>query len=234
MRVRALLALMALLFGACSSDEPEKTCGDASSCPAGMVRVAASCGAFCMDGTEVTRNEYATFLAQGPDPAGQPDACSWNTSFEPACPTGPAPGSDPQLPVTCVDWCDARAYCSSVSKRLCTGLNHSDEAGQWSVACSLVFGASGSSAKTCNNQPGELKPVGTSAGCHGDAPPLDGLKDLIGNATEWTDDCAPIEGVVYCLAPGDSGLDGSASCGSAAGHEATLRDPFVGFRCCAL
>ncbi|HEY3500662.1 MAG TPA: SUMF1/EgtB/PvdO family nonheme iron enzyme, partial [Polyangiaceae bacterium] len=71
-------------------------------------------GKFCIDSTEVTYAEYATFLASNPAPQTD-DACSWNT-FVPS--TG-WPGTNPQLPVAHVDFCDARGYCAWAGKRLC-------------------------------------------------------------------------------------------------------------------
>lgn len=231
-QARGFVCGISLALAACGADD-SKSCGDASSCPAGMVRVSASCGAFCMDATEVTRSAYASFLAANPDLAGQPNSCSWNTSFNAECPTGAPPGSDSQLPVTCVDWCDAQTFCKSVGKKLCTGGPHSDEEGQWSVACKKSFGNLQSGPPECNIFSGQLKPVGSSPGCHADGPPLDTLKDIVGNAAEWTDDCLPIDGIVYCSAPGASAFEGDPLCASSVMYEATLRDPFVGFRCCS-
>src|SRR5690349_9230704 len=41
-------------------------------------------GAVCIDATEVTRDQYAAFLAatnNGVDVGGQPPQCAWNTSY---------------------------------------------------------------------------------------------------------------------------------------------------------
>jgi len=230
--MRWLAFAMALLAAACSSDDPA-TCGDASSCPAGMTLVSASCGSFCIDSTEVTRDQYAQFLGQAPAPGGQPEPCAWNQSFEPSCPLGEVPGNDPNLPITCVDWCDAGAYCAWAGKRLCT-LEHRNSPGLWDTACLATFGHLDADPPGCNLHSGAMKPVGTSVGCSGKNPPLDGLFDLIGNAAEWTDDCVAgfDEGVVYCAALGASAFNGDTVCGSGVTFEPTYRDPFVGFRCC--
>jgi sulfatase modifying factor 1 len=232
--MRRLAFAMALLAAACSSDDPA-TCGDASSCPAGMTLVSANCGSFCTDSTEVTREQYAQFLAQAPPPAGQPEACAWNVSFESSCPLGEVPGNDPSLPITCVDWCDAGAYCAWAGKRLCTGLGGPPTRPvPWDAACEAVFGYLDADPPGCNLHSGAMKPVGTSVGCSGKSPPLDGLFDLIGNAAEWTDACSALDDVVHCSAPGASALNGAASCSATVAYEPTYRDPFVGFRCCKL
>jgi hypothetical protein len=75
-------------------------------------------GSYCIDATEVTRGDYARFLAALSQDAVapiQPPVCEWNTSF-----MGIA--STPQteaLPMVGVDWCDAVAFCTWAGKRLC-------------------------------------------------------------------------------------------------------------------
>ncbi len=233
----AVAALLVPLFVGCSSEDEAASCGEVSSCPADMVRVSASCGSFCIDGKEVTRGQYSAFLAQAPAVTGQQEGCEWNTSFEPddaGCAYVPlAPTGDPNLPVTCVDWCDAAAFCTSVGKKLCTGLDHRRRPARWEAACNAVFGHVESSPPGCNFMTGALRPVGTSQGCHGKGPLLDGLFDLIGNVAEWTDDCGSDVGGPYCSAPGASAVEGAPMCGSTLAYEPTYRDAFLGFRCCA-
>jgi formylglycine-generating enzyme len=111
-------------------------------CPSGttgapLVRVPAPDGSYyCMDQREVTRSEYAAFLeAKGNDTSGQPKECDWNDRFSPilydpeevdyGLPGGYCQKSAwdlegyPDLPVRCVDFCDAFAYCAWAGKRLC-------------------------------------------------------------------------------------------------------------------
>jgi formylglycine-generating enzyme required for sulfatase activity len=232
----AVTALLVPVFAACGWEDERVSCGEVTSCPADMVKVSANCGSFCIDGTEVTYGQYSVFLAQAPPVTGQREGCEWNTSFEPGdagCANGPAPAGDPILPVTCVDWCDAAAFCKSAGKRLCTGLDHRDRPARWEAACNAVFGHVETSPPGCNFMTGALRPVGTSQGCHGKSSPLDSLFDLIGNVAEWTEDCDSDFGSQYCLALGASALDGGPACSEGTGYEPTYRDAFLGFRCCA-
>ncbi|MEZ4369607.1 MAG: SUMF1/EgtB/PvdO family nonheme iron enzyme [Polyangiaceae bacterium] len=102
---------------------PEPTRAGEGTCPAGaddsglgpdMVRLPEG---FCIDKTEVTRGQYEAWLDSKPSTAGQPSACASNSDYTPSCAW--KPGSDQQMPVVCVDWCDARAFCEAAGKRLC-------------------------------------------------------------------------------------------------------------------
>ena len=82
-------------------------------------------GTYCMDSTEVTRDQYKAFA--GISPSGQPAFCGWNTTYTPVQKTGGQcskgewpPGSNGALPVVCVDWCDAYMFCKWAGKRLCS------------------------------------------------------------------------------------------------------------------
>lgn len=82
-------------------------------------------GTMCIDSTEVTRSQYAEFLASvgAPEVAAQPATCAWNSSFVPdtGCTTlGVCTGTQcANHPQVCVDHCDAIAYCAWAGKRLC-------------------------------------------------------------------------------------------------------------------
>jgi formylglycine-generating enzyme len=79
-----------------------------------------------IDATEVTRAQYAAFVASTSQPPDQPMGCAWNTSLVPdaTCMNStdvchdPA-GSCDAHPQVCVDWCDAAAYCAAHGRRLC-------------------------------------------------------------------------------------------------------------------
>src|SRR6185436_17630077 len=77
------------------------------------VRIVAGAVTFCIDPTEVTEGAYAQFVTaksgQTLD-AGAP--C-------PAVTVGPRNVADPDLPVTMVSMCEARAYCAWAGKSLC-------------------------------------------------------------------------------------------------------------------
>ncbi|HQP36400.1 MAG TPA: SUMF1/EgtB/PvdO family nonheme iron enzyme [Polyangiaceae bacterium] len=99
-------------------------------------------GGYCIDSTEVTRDQYLAWLASNPSTSDQPSYCSWNTDFVPGEPINPVGGD---RPITLVDWCDARGYCMAVGKRLCGKIGGGTcdwddvanaTASQWYNACS--------------------------------------------------------------------------------------------------
>lgn len=206
-------------------------------------------GATCywMDQTEVSNAQYSAFLS---DTAAktQPAECSANTSFvpDPTCDGRDADAGDggmaakpDNLPVVCVDYCDAAAYCAWAGKTLCKGGAAATDAktSRWYAACSeggpkAYPNASGTSVGTCNAKSGgALAPVGTSS-CETN----DGVQDLAGNAAEWVDEC---DGAGKCNVRGGS-VQSNAQDGSCKGALSLPRIPpnpsvlaFVGFRCCA-
>lgn len=166
-------------------------------------------GNFCIDSTEVTNEQYAAFLAAlaGGAAVTQPAAlCAWNTDLQPSPTSCPSPRVDalvnPDLPVACVDWCDAYAYCAWAGKRLCGkigggGVDFATPTslqGQWMTACSAngtrvyPYGDSYQPG-VCNSvdrDAGHVLPVGTLPGCVGGSP---GIYDMAGNVEEWMDSC---------------------------------------------
>lgn len=90
---------------------------------------------YCIDRTEVTQAHYAEFLAKtSAKPSTEHSDCTSNSTYEPLqkpgqggfepswqCAKGYAwtPETTPNRPVSCVDWCDAYAYCAWAGKRLC-------------------------------------------------------------------------------------------------------------------
>jgi formylglycine-generating enzyme len=211
-----------------------------------MVQVPSSGGPYCIDKTEVTQEAYNSFLGVA-DPADQQGPCVGN-DLEPTCDFNPI--GTPTVPVTCVDWCDAVAFCKLVGKRLCGKIgggsvapaNAADEAeSQWYNACSQggakVFpygnvyqGATCHGLDTGDFDP---EPVGSYPACNGG---YAGIFDLSGNVREWEDSCS----AGSCLQRGgglletdNAGNKHNLRCDSDGAEPLTQASDKVGFRCCA-
>ena len=168
---RFAFAFPIVLASACALYAPDTTIarvpsGDAGSdalvdapiaCPPGEPTMV-SLGAFCIDSTEVTRAQYAAWLATKPPatPSTQQKECAWNTSFAPElrddtdhkCTADVIdPKKNPNHPVVCIDWCDAMAFCRAHGRRLCGKIVGGGEdidavaalkdknVNQWAAAC---------------------------------------------------------------------------------------------------
>lgn len=251
MRWFHLLGLFALVAGCASGAAVPPSRQTTSPCPesgGSMVRLPLG---WCIDATEVTRAAYASWVGTGPSVSEQIAACSWNTSFVPA--KGfEAPETEPELPVTWVDWCDAYAYCRAMGKRLCgerTMLEDADgrRESELYAACSAngtyeyTYGNTldVASCNTADAGKGRVVAVGTMRRCQSPAPGYGGVYDLSGNVWEWAGRCydrgqqgGPD---TFCALEGGSfSLIGTYSrCGYP--HSASRSNPSddVGFRCCA-
>jgi formylglycine-generating enzyme required for sulfatase activity len=228
--------------------------GASSPCGAqgGGVQVNTSDSAFCIDATEVTNGEYASFLDAGAPGAGWlPDGCR-NHDFQPSQ-GWPAPRDATDQPVTWVDWCDAFAYCAWAGESLCGqagggALDPTSDpttTGEWYFACSgeagnsFPYGASYVSG-VCNDDTGGPLAVGSLSQCVGG---YAGLFDMSGNVAEWENSCAG-------GGPGNGG-PGNDSCSVRGGsfQSASTADQLacgaqdlvprnstaanIGFRCCS-
>ncbi len=182
------------------------SCGTAGCGPCPDVAMI-DAGDFSIDALEVTRGAYQVFLADAVDPAVQDPWCSWNSSFDPGedipggCPA-PYDYSQPGFPMTCIDWCDAAAYCTWAGKHLCgrkgggtVPLADVDDptASEWYAACSadgtLAFPYGDTFQDTFCNTFGNASDVigsGWFPDCEGGFP---GLLDMLGNVEEWEDAC---------------------------------------------
>jgi formylglycine-generating enzyme required for sulfatase activity len=176
-------------------------------CPGGMVRIEVHGGApYCIDATEVTNQDYQRFLDARPASPPEGD-CEWTKLF----PAGNWPPADPLLPVTGINWCDARLYCQWANKRLCGriggGTNPTLDAddyrkSEWYDACSgggktsYPYGGNFSPGRCKGTEDGSDKKgdpwpehddQGNPAGqCEGAVP---GLFNMSGNVWEWEDSC---------------------------------------------
>ena len=212
---------------------------------------------YCIDSTEVTQAQYQAFLAA--DPAiEQPAWCGENATFAPLAESQCEGANDPARPdhpITCVDACDAWAYCAWAGKHLCgrigggplgdSGDENEASASEWYSACSgmgeneYAYGDSWE-VETCNAGPEDFETtvppaeVGSFPDCHGREPPFDRVFDMSGNVSEWIDACDDSIGVTpYCWeASGGSNSRSLSSC--AASLYTSWNDVwwFKGFRCC--
>ena len=153
---------------------------------------------FGIDATEVTRGQYAAWLATSPTTTGQQTSCILNNSFVPdatcmakasvcqgaACTTHPQP---------CIDMCDAAAYCAALGRRLCADAD-------WTDACSAngaytrpPGGGVGAALAVCNDYTAGASTTVPAASKQGCQLPADsgfaGVFDMIGNLEEWADNC---------------------------------------------
>ncbi len=232
--------------GCVAPKDASTVCCAASSgpaCPVGrgpaMVETGSGNSAYCVDSTEVTKAQYAAFLADGSPPT-QPAHCAWNLSFTPTSAWPAAPNAS-DAPVTYVDWCDAWAFCAWAGKRLCGAVGGGAEPyaksgnskpapdSQWFRACSkdgsqnYPYGPTAVPGVCATSS--ALKPVKADPCCHGG---VSGAYDLVGNAKEWVDSCEQSQGQNdKCVARGQS----DCSDGDTYDRDRTRAD--TGFRCCA-
>jgi len=222
-------------------------------------------GIYCIDRAEVKNAEYQAFLDAAVGSSGQSSACSFNTSFAPDT-TGGCNQYDPvgkaNVPVACVDWCDAAAYCKWEGKRLCGRVDGSGSnppasfadasKSAWYRACShagdfdLPYGNVYSGEKCIGLDNTAIHPVAVPhTDCEGG---YSGLYDMSGNVAEWEDSCAADASASdQCLVRGGSYLETNQSvvgapsllCNSnvhgsaiAATKARSTRDKEIGFRCC--
>ena len=218
-------------------------------------------GTYGIDAYEVSRTQYDEWLATSPTPAGAliGPGCAWNTDLAPnaGC---IAAGFDctgagcAQRPQTCVDWCDAYAYCAAVGKRLCgrysgdTALPSSTfadaSASPWYNACSsggmFVFptgDAFGTVDDDCNfTDRGATVDVATLTACQSSVPGYEGVLALTGNVREWINSCSSNTDMnATCFAVGGAYLDNDSfegQCNYPNALPRTSTNASTGFRCC--
>jgi formylglycine-generating enzyme required for sulfatase activity len=205
---RTAFALCAWLVAACSLLRPLDDLESSQSslrtepCPDEMQQVRFEDGAtFCIDKRETTRLEYEEFLMAPVSELALPqknaELCPAPDSFEPGggadCMSAYEPGVTPDLPVVCVDLCDAMAYCGFRGKRLCGGRGGetvdsesvNSPSDEWFVACT------GGTAREypyenfrlgiCNVESPGVQSADERPGC--ETP--DHIEQLSGNVAEW-------------------------------------------------
>lgn len=178
---------------------------------------------FCIDAREVTQKEYAAFVkSSATSTPAQSAECAANESFsapvfadDMPTPVGHCrpgvvdPSKRSKEPMTCVDWCDAKAYCEWAGKRLCDGLAGTPEtlksqddakASEWQYAC--VEG----------NRTSVVQ--GLTSGVH-----------------EWTAACDADHR--NCSLQGGQTGGAPGACAATGVTSPTDTHPSIGFRCCA-
>lgn len=206
---------------------------------------------FCIDTTEVTNAQYEEFVALGAAES-QPAECSFNASYapEPGSDCGTFaydPGTKPDYPVTCIDWCDAFMFCSWSGKRLCGAIgggpvSKADRGAplvdQWQSACTLgggrnfPYGNSFQSGRCNDLTSSNTGPftVGGFGTCFCNYPGEAAIYDMSGNVQEWEDSCSGNS----CAARGGDWLayQSTAACAQVDPANRDVRDHHRGFRCC--
>jgi formylglycine-generating enzyme required for sulfatase activity len=161
---------------------------------------------------------------------------------------------EPLLPITCVDLCDAMAYCGWRGRRLCGGPGGvklgprrvDTPADEWLMACSgagtRAFPYGKIYEPACNIDSSALVAVDARPRCT----TPDGIAQLNGNAAEWVLSCRRRSGVEECLTRGGEFRSADLSTAGCylphAGIDIAVpsmaakpleRSPGVGIRCCA-
>ena len=218
-------------------------------CPSGMAQAYSGQGVpFCVDAYEATNAEYLAFTQlHTPAKTTQVAACTGNTSFVAGAGCAQALTDVPskQIPVVCVDWCDAQAYCTSLGKHLCGRVGGTKnppaaiadpEADEWFAAC---FGPKNNvtSGKHCNDASFDTKATAPKAAsqipdCEGG---VSGVFNLSGNVAEWENSCDSDSASSPCYFRGGSYLDGpyELQCTSSNGATRLTQATTLGIRCCA-
>ncbi len=224
---------------------------------------------FCVDDYEVSAGDYLSWLsgtaaAPVPSRGAQEAKCLWKTDHAPQTSAGcfADQSTAPLLPIRCIDWCDADAYCHAFGKRLCGntsgGANDYDapstSASEWYFACTsgnssgavyaYPYGTSyvGGLCDDANEDfpTAQAHDIAADATCTGPVEPFDEIFDLVGNVSEWEDACKPADSASdgstdLCLTRGGSYTDDAAGSTCANILESSARasfNQFTGFRCC--
>lgn len=229
--------------------------GTCTECPNGMKQAfSKDAFAYCIDAAEVTNEQYLAFTQS--HTLGNVEAstaCLGNSSLVPDSDCSSALTDVPsrKLPVVCVDYCDAEAYCTTQGKRLCGRVGGAmndpadvadPAADEWYAACagpgeSIYPYGNAASASQCNGSgydPADPGPrdVATLSDCEGG---IAGLFNMSGNVAEWEWSCSSKSAGATCVTRGGSFNDGpyELRCSGNIGLARLEASRTVGFRCCA-
>ena len=161
----------------------------------------------------------------------------------------------PRKPMRCVDFCEAEAFCRWANKHVCydsSGVGIQGPRGfpqEWHLSCNNHqttrypwgnttedFCNTGQSADECLDATGTCGPV--TVGQEAECSTPGGVVDLLGNVAEWVFSCnhvdseRPLEPTA-CLTRGGGYDDPLRACDAEANVMSDVRDPSLGFRCCA-
>ena len=182
-----------------------------------------------IDAHEVTVKQFRACVAAG--------ACTRDhflSPHDPPCNYGAEHRND--YPMNCVDWDGADAYCRWSGGRLCKPEEWFDACRgpknqDYPYAATFDLAACNAALHEPNTPFGDTEPAGKRATCDGG---YKGLRDMVGNVTEWVDECKD----TYCLFYGGAytenpPLEDFASCKQVcAGNDKTFKSSTIGFRCC--
>lgn len=244
--------------GGCACGSLEQ-CHDGKRCVAKLVPLPQG---FSIDATEVTQGQYQAWLLTDPSTESQTGRCASNRDYlpDPTCLSAFRQCPSPRcatFPQTCVDWCDATAYCDAAGKHLCGSIagrgGYIDAAlmgdvrdSQWYAACSsgggyqYVYGNSAVNG-TCQRyvDPSDsIAEVGQNSACQSPDPAYAGVFDLIGNVGEWENHCRVMAGGTsdWCYVRGS--MFGVGATEPTCDGEQKLfplvgKGSEIGFRCCS-
>lgn len=189
---------------------------------------------FWIDKTEVTVGAYRACVERGacPRPARSSASCTYDLG-------------DPKLPISCVPWASAQAYCVAMNKRLPREVEW-EMAARGTMAAKYPWGgsapgcgaavtlASDRTQRSCSGK----KPA--RVGSHPSGASPYGLEDMSGNVEEWTadwygealSDLSPRAGASHVLR-GGGWLSQPSQSKTTSRNWGSAREmgPNVGFRC---
>jgi hypothetical protein len=181
-------------------------------------------------------------------PANTDANCSYVTSYAEQSASGIYTGTDADHhPVVYVDWCDAKAYCQGVGKRLCGAVaggatpyaSYADVTqSQWDRACTsggldaYPYGNTYVSYECDGADYGTSQTIAVaSIKC---STSQANVYDMSGNVWEWEDSCAATGSSANCRVRGGSFKDSNTALACTQDAPAVRTGAYysVGFRCC--